>query len=89
MISFSRDQYKQNKGLDLNSKNKQRLRDKFQDSYNIQVAINIFLYLHRQHFVGFDPKSKGKNFKWYHDKVDYMIDRYLPDYNETLIQYKK
>ncbi len=64
IISFSKDQLKQNKGLDLSPIEKQHLRGNYTDKvHDTKVAFNIVLFLCRHRFIRFEP-GKGKQFVW-------------------------
>lgn len=65
LISFSRDQLNQNKGLDMLDNEKIELRHQFDEQkHHVIVSINIFMYLYRHKFLDNLKASKGKTFEW-------------------------
>lgn len=58
LISFSRDQLKQSKGLDMQPEEKQMLRDKFNaDKHHLVVAMNIIMWLQRHVYLNIDNQG--------------------------------
>ena len=75
LISFSRDQFNQNKGLDMLEHEKTDLRNHFDErQHHIIVSLNIFLYLFRWHLLGNLKTSRGKTFEWKEERINNMID---------------
>jgi hypothetical protein len=81
IISFSKDQLKQTKGLDILISEKEELRNNFNvEKHHFVVAINIFMYLSRHNLIAMDvANSQGKKFQWNEDRTNRMIDSLVPD----------
>ena len=76
LVSFSKDQLKQIKGLDMLQHEKDKLRSEFSDQrHNATVSMNIILYLQRWDIININTMSGGgKKFEWDELKVDQFID---------------
>ena len=56
------------------------------EKHHLVVALNIFMFMSRHGILILDDASNGKKYEWQGEKIDAIIDDFMPPLFEELME---